>query len=323
MCTKHEGEFMRRLLPLGLILILVVAAFAEEHPGRNATPGHSEGQGNGNSEGHGNGNRDKDDHDDNGPVQAGFAIITPSATTGGGTMAVFATFGLRKGNDVPQAGVLPSGLTTNALMFVSSSGRLSRNLGVAIVNPDSSTANVTLTLRDDKGVQLAPTKTIQVAAHNQTSKFVTELFSNESGVPKDLTGTLAITSTTSTSPVAVPVAIPVGVIGLRFRGSNFSTLPVTNLSSSTPAVPAFSGAGGSGAVLLPEFAAGGGWATEIVVANTGTSTLTVRLDLFKQDGSPLTTSLNGTTASSFTGLSIPGGGVLSLAPRDNKGDSDF
>lgn len=306
---------MRRLLPLGLILILVVAAFAEEHPGRNATPAHSEGHGRGNSEGHGDGNKDKDDHDDNGPVQAGFAVIT-SITTGG-TMAVFATFGLRKGNDVPQAGVLPSGLTTNALMFVSSSGRLSRNLGVAIVNPGSSSANVTLTLRDDKGEQLATTTTpITILARNQTSKFVTELFSNES-VPKDLTGTLAITTSSTTTPVAV--------IGLRFRGSNFSTLPVTNLSPSTAAIPVFpNGAGGSGAVLLPEFVAGGGWATEIVVANTGTTPLTVRLDLFKQDGSALMTSLNGTTAaSSFTSPSIPGSGVWTIAPHDNKGDTDF
>lgn len=198
-------------------------------------------------------------------------------------------------------------------MFVSSSGRLSRNLGVAIVNPGDSSANVTLTLRDDKGTLLA-TKTIPVPARNQTSKFLTKLFSSESSVPKELTGTLAITSTT-----------PIAVIGLRFRGSNFSTLPVTNLSSSTPAVPVFpNGAGGSGAILLPEFAAGGGWATEIVVANTGTTPLTVRLDLFKQDGTPLTTSLNGATAtSSFTSPSIPAGGVWTIAPRDDKGDSDF
>jgi hypothetical protein len=49
----------------------------------------------------------------------------------------------------------------------------------------------------------------------------------------------------------------------------------------------------------------------------------VRVDLFKQDGMPLTTTLNGTNASSFPGLMIPANGVLVLAPRDNHGDDDF
>ena len=83
------------------------------------------------------------------------------------------------------------------------------------------------------------------------------------------------------------------------------------------------GVGGNGAVLLPQFAAGGGWATEIVMANTGTSSLTVRVDLFKSDGTPLTATLNGETKSSFTNLTIPAGGVLILAPRDQHGDDDF
>jgi hypothetical protein len=118
--------------------------------------------------------------------------------------------------------------------------------------------------------------------------------------------------------------LPVSVIGLRFRGSNFSTLPVTGLSTSTTALPVIAaGVGGTGAILLPQFAAGGGWATELVLANTGTSSLTVRVDLFKEDGTPLTTSLNGQSASSFANLTIPAGGVLTLAPRDSDGDDDF
>ena len=288
---------MRRFLPLVLILTCAIFGFGEDH-GRPAEPGS---QGNGH-----------DDHDDNGPVKAGFAIITPAPVTTGGSLVVFATFGLKHGNEVGQAGLLPPGLTTNAMMSVNSSGRLSRNLAVAIVNPDSKNANVTLTLRDDEGKQLA-TKTITVEGHHQMSQFLTELFSSESSVPADLTGTLAITSTS-----------PVGLAGLRFRGLNFSTLPITNLSSVSSAVPVVSsGIGGTGAVLLPEFAAGGGWATEIVIVNTGTTSMTVRLDLFKQDGTALTTTMNGQTGSSFTNLSIPALGVLSLAPRDNKGDSDF
>jgi hypothetical protein len=81
--------------------------------------------------------------------------------------------------------------------------------------------------------------------------------------------------------------------------------------------------GGPGAILIPEFAAGGGWATELVLANTGTSSLTVRVDLFKENGTPLTAKLNGQNASTFNNITIPAGGVLVLAPRDTGGDDDF
>lgn len=265
----------------------------------------------------GRGPQDRDDHDDHAPIQSGYAVITPATTSGTG-LVVFETFGLR-GNEgnagALQAGVLPADLTTNAILFVDSSGRLSKNLGVAIVNPNSANVNVSMTLRADDGTRLA-TKTVNVLSHEQKSQFVTELFKDEPSVPSDFTGTLAITSAGSSN-------LAVSVTGLRFRGKNFSTLPVTSVSGTTAVPTIASGVGGAGAVLLPQFVTGGGWATELVMANTGTSSLTVRVDLFKQDGSPLTAALNGQSASSFKNLVIPAGGVLTLAPRDRNGDDDF
>src|SRR5438128_15443 len=76
---------------------------------------------------------------------------------------------------------------------------------------------------------------------------------------------------------------PISAIGLRFRRTIFSTLPVTSLSGASPVPQISSGVGGSGAVILPQFAVDGGWASEIVIINTGSSTVTVRVDLFKQD----------------------------------------
>ena len=260
----------------------------------------------------GNSNRGgRGDHDDDGPIQVGYGVVTPIAVTTSGTLVVFETFGLRHGSETTQAGVIPSGMTTSAIMFVQSSGRLSRNLGVAIVNAGSSSVNVTMTLSNEEGTQLG-TAVVPVPARQQVSKFVTELFSDQS-VPSDVTGTLSITSTD-----------PVSMIGLRFRGANFSTLPVTSLVATSASVPTIAtGVGGPGAILLPQFAAGGGWATEIAIVNTSSSAATVRVDLFKADGTPLSTALNGQTGSSFTDLSIPGGGVLTLAPRNSEGDSDF
>jgi hypothetical protein len=260
---------------------------------------------------------DGDDHNDGAPVQSGYAVVTPTsaATTG---LVAFETFGWRGffglGLGATQAGVLPPGLTTSAIIVADSSHRLSKNLGVAIVNPNGSDISVTLTLRKSDGTSLGTTS-IPVPSHKQVSKFVTELFPNQ--LTTDFLGSLTITSDGS-SP------LPFSAIGLRFRGLNFSTLPATSLTPLTTALPTIAtGVGGAGAILLPQFVAGGGWASEIVIANTGTSSITVRVDLFKSDGSLLTTALNGQSANSFTNLTVPAGGVIELAPRDSDGDDDF
>lgn len=246
----------------------------------------------------------------NNTIKQGYVVITPTSTTTAGLVA-FETFGERMGFGAPQAGVLPSTMTTHSALFVSASGRLSRNLGVAVANPAASAATITLNLRDNTGKSLATTS-FALAAHQQTARFVTQLFSNAKSVPKDFIGTLDITSD-----------IPIAVVGLRFRGLNFSTEPATILGP-TSTVPVISaGVGGPAAVILAHFAAGGGWASEIVMANVGTAEITVRVDLFGTDGLPLSTTLNNTTASSFMNIVIPAGGVVTLAPIDPDGDSGF
>ncbi len=153
---------------------------------------------------------------DKSPVQSGYAVVTPTGANISG-LVVFETFGERQGNEMTQAGVLPADMTTMSMLFVSTNGRLSKNLGVAIANPNGTDAQITLTLNDSAGTTLS-TQVLPVAAHAQTARFVTDLFSSQANVPKDLTGTLVIASD-----------IPVAVVGLRFRGVNFSTLPATNL----------------------------------------------------------------------------------------------
>src|SRR5262249_59929618 len=59
------------------------------------------------------------------------------------------------------------------------------------------------------------------------------------------------------------------------------------------------------------------------VANTGTAEVTVRLDLFKQDGTALETKLNGRNSSTFMNLTIPAGGAITIAPPNYEGDSEF
>jgi hypothetical protein len=253
-----------------------------------------------------------DDHHDyrNTPVQTGYVIVTPTSADKTG-LVVFETFGMRRGFDTLQAGVLPSSMTTRAMLFVNASGRLSRNLGAAIVNPATTPLAVQLDLRNPEGSLLA-TRSITVPAGNQTASFVTELFSGVPSVPRDLTGTLTFTGNQ-----------PFAVVALRFRGDNFSTIPATVLNgpADVPANPG--GFGGPGSIILAHFATGGGWGSEIVLSNTSPTPLTVRVDLFKKDGTPLAATLNGQTMSTFSSIVIQPGGVVVMAPRDSSGDSDF
>ena len=287
---------------VGLLMISSLG-FAEQNPGseRSNKPKDKK--------------QDRDDHEDGEPIRAGYAIITPMAATTAGDAAplvVFATFGHQKGDETTQAGILPSALSEDAIMFLNTHGKLSRNLGIGITNPGTAAANVTFALFDDEGQSIGTPKTVAVEGMNQAAHFVTDIFKDQPEIPRDLTGTVRVTSDA-----------PVGLVGLRFRGANFSSLPITNLSPSTTIPLREGGIGGSDAVLLSHFASGGGWATELVLLNTGTTDLTVRADFFKQDGTAMTVRLNGESATSFTDLKIPAGGVLELAPKNKDGESRF
>ncbi len=251
--------------------------------------------------------------DEHTPIKVGYVVITPtSATTAG--LVVFETFGEHKedgfGNkSFTQAGVLPSMMTTHAALFADADGRLSKNLGVALANPSGSPATITLKLRNAVGVTVATTSFV-LDAHKQTAFFVTQMFEDQKSVPKDFTGTVDISSD-----------IPIAVMGLRLRGSNYSTIPATILGPVAPVPAITTNVGGPASVILAHFAAGGGWASELVLANFGPDSITVRVDLFGPDGTPLTVTLNGQSASSFQDIAIPAGGVVILA-SDNDEDEN-
>jgi hypothetical protein len=230
-------------------------------------------------------------------LDVGYAVVTPSG--GSPTMVVFQTFGFGTGAFSNQAGILPQPLVTNAVMFVSVSDRFSRDVGVAIVNPNTQAVTVTLTLRDENGVVLGAPLPVTVDPKNHVSRFVRQIFG--SSVPAEITGTLTVTS-----PSAVGLAI------LRFRGATFSSMPITNIGTSSPVPVIAQGVGGPGAVLLAQFAAGTGWASEVIISNTGSTAITARVDLFRTDGTPMAVTLNGQKQSSFTNIPVPAGGVFVL-----------
>ena len=256
------------------------------------------------------------DHNDAGPIAVGYSVVTvtggvsPLGVTGG--LVVFQTFGHRAEVPAVQAGVLPATMTTRMVLFATTGDRLARNVGIAMTNPGNQAAVVTLTLRTTSG-SVVSSKAVNIAARQQISRFVREYFSDSPDLFRDVfEGSVTVTSNT-----------PVGVMGLRFLGANFSTIPLTSVSAPVAVPEVAPGVGGANALLMPQFAAEGRWSTETIVINHGGSPLTVRIDLFKQDGTPLVAKLNRQIGSSFQNLVIPAGGVITYAPRDANGDSDF
>jgi len=120
------------------------------------------------------------------------ALAQTSGSPGG--LVVFETFGSGLADDTTQAGVLAGVMTTQTVLFASSSARLSRNLGVAIVNPGGTAASMTMTLRRGGDGTISSVKTIKVGARRQVAKFISELFADVPELPLDFDGSLSITS---------------------------------------------------------------------------------------------------------------------------------
>jgi hypothetical protein len=234
-----------------------------------------------------------------GTVESGYAVITPDPNFPAPTPTV--TFGMVKNGLVQsQAGVLPMPVMTDASLFVDVVPGIGRDLGVAIVNSSSTPNSVSITLRDPSGTVAGAPVTILLQAQQQLAKFVTEL------LPSTTTGSAFRGS------IELQSSIPFAVLGLRFSGSDFSTLPVTGTASGS----------NSPAVILPQFAMEGGWATEIALTNKTNGAAQGRIDIFDASGKPMPVTMNGVTQSTFL-YSIPANGSFLLAPRDVNGQSPF
>jgi hypothetical protein len=256
-----------------------------------------------------------------GSIHTGYAVITPDPNTTIPTPTV--TFGMVSGGVIQsQSGTFPGPMATDASLFVDVIPGIGRNLGVALANPGSSTSNINLSLSDASGAAVSTPFTVTLPPQQQLARFVSDLFSSNV-IGAALQGNLRMQSST-----------PFAVVGLRFSGTNFSTLPVVT-NATNPGVPSrvltggsiantpLSGTiGGNVAVIVPQFAMGGGWATQIAIINNSANTMSGRIDVFDTSGNPMTVKLNGATQSTFT-YSIPAAGAFVLAPRDANGQSPF
>ena len=256
-----------------------------------------------------------------GSIKSGYIIVTPDPGTAAPVSTV--TYGMVSGGVVQsQAGILPALLATDASMFVEAIPGIGRSLGVALLNPSATNAAITLTLYDTNGVVTGVPDSFTLPSQQQLAKFVTELFPAAT-IGSGFRGSLRVQSSTG-----------IAVLGLRFSGAEFSTLPVAGtvtvagtpsrvLTAGTAANTPLAGTvGGTTALVVPQFAMSGGWATQVALVNTSTTTITGRVDVFDGSGNPLAVKLNGATQSTFT-YSISGLGTLAIGPRDVNGQSPF
>ena len=240
-------------------------------------------------------------------VNAGYATATLGGASVPYATAVFSL--VQNGVVVSEAGIPASPPTAAARIFIdyrtgvpSGSGTLDIRTGLAIVNPNSSPANLTFTLRDASGQTITTGHaTLPGGAHR--AKYIDELntIALDFNLPanfstKILYGSLEIASNQ-----------PVSVLALRLttnqRGDTLLTsTPVADLSRAQTTSP----------VYFPEMADGGGFTTSLVMLNTSASAETGTIALFAEDGTPLVLHPLGGPSSSTFSYSIPASGSFML-----------
>jgi sugar lactone lactonase YvrE len=219
-----------------------------------------------------------------GSIQTGYGRIQPAA--GGTTPAGVAIFGARTNGVLVSETSVPATRALNA-------GRIYAeitdvvNTGLAIVNPNNSAASVTFFFTDAEGTNLG-SGSATIPANGQVAKFLNESPFNTLTTAR-FQGAFSFTS-----------SLPIGVVALRSyineRGDFLmSTLPVVDTSI----------AGGTGNVVVPHFADGGGWVTQILLVNPTDTAMGGSIQFTNDTGAPTDVTIGGETKSSFT-YSIPG-----------------
>jgi hypothetical protein len=204
--------------------------------------------------------------------------------TSGTTPSGVAIFGYRPaGVLLTEAGVPDAPLLTSGRIYGEVDATGTVNTGLAIANPNPQAATISYTVTDAAGGNVKSGSTT-IAANGQIAGFLNQApYDTGNG----FRGTLTFTS-----------SVPVGVIALRSLVNErddflLTTLPVVDLSKGAS----------SGTQVIPHFAVGDGWQTQIVLLNPTDAPQTGALQFFgpgsgSTPGAPVVVSIDGTAASS-------------------------
>jgi len=197
-----------------------------------------------------------------GTVSPGYAsLITSDGSPMPAAMAIIRL--TANGNLISETAVPAQSQITRSFMF--GSFEPDSRTGVAIVNPLSHDAQVTLTPFDKNGENLAPAGSVALNAHAHTSAFLDELIA---GLPYGFEGSVLLEADS-----------PVYAISMRGTTNSrgrflMSTLPMVD-SNQIPSGPNY----------FPHVISGGLYKTEFLIMNT--ETLAPELSLFSTDGKPM------------------------------------
>ena len=229
-------------------------------------------------------------------VRVGYGRIRAEA--GSTTPSGIAIFQFRDSQDVliSEAGVPAAGTVLAGRIFAEVNGPV--NTGLAIANPNDVLATIDFYFTDTTGTRF-PSGSFELPAYEQIAKFLNQEPFNETlpdGSP--VLGTFTFES-------SVPIAVT-ALRGFTNEAGEFlmTTLPVAPLSSAS-----------SDTVYFPHFAAGGGWATQVILVNPTDSTITGTVG-FLEPGS-------GTIAASPVILTLDDGSTgsdfdYSIPPRSSQ-----
>jgi hypothetical protein len=239
-----------------------------------------------------------------GSVQTGYIVVSPDS--GSVAPSTTVTYGMvSNGVVLSQGGVLAASLVTDATLFVDNLASASRNLGVAIANTNSWSGAVHLDLIGEDGMVRYSTD-VGLLPNEQIARFIDEIFNNDA-IRVAFKGSLRLRPN-----------FPMYLLGFRFIGLQFSTVPV----SAVTAAPVQNSNVVPPQLLFPQFALGGGWATEIALVNNTDQTISGEVAIHGKNGALVFVLLNGQEKSTFR-YSLAPRSTLNLAPRDTNGQSPF
>lgn len=214
-------------------------------------------------------------------VCVGYAVVTLNSGADPYGTAVFSF----EQNEVvvSEAAVPASPPTTSARMFIDyrtpEVAGVDINTGLAVVNRNSTPANIKFTLRGMDGVPI-PGATgkgiLSSGAHRAI--FINQL----KDVAPDFNLPADFSTTTKFGALDITSDLPVSVLAIRLTVNQrdevlYTSTPVADLTKTTDSQPLY----------FPQFVDGGGYITTLVLLNTSNSNENGTLTLQKEDGSPL------------------------------------
>lgn len=220
-------------------------------------------------------------------VSVGYGRVEPGADFP--APVGVAVFGFRQnGVLVTEAGVQASGLIRSGRIPVSIGESL--DTGIAIANPFTQDVTIEFYFTDQNGVTVK-SGTAVISAHSHIARFLTQA-PFKIGNPSQGAFTF-----TASGPVAA-----IALRGLLNERDEFliTTLPVVDITVRN-----------AGPVVVPHYADGGGWTTEIILVNPGDTACEGTIQFYDQGsetspGHAISISIDGTTDTSFS-YSIPAG----------------